>query len=67
MRETLQAWEQAVYDRDAEFLDRFGGGFELVNVSWYSEGMYFTYILDDGHHLHGRIDMDTWLGFYNET
>ena len=67
MKETLHAWEQAVYDRDAEFLDRFGNGFELVSVSWNAESMYFTYIMDDGLHIADRIDMDTWLGFYNET
>ena len=67
MKETLQAWEQAVYERDAEFLDRFGHGFELVSVSWNSEGMYFTYIMDDGLHITDRIDIDKWLEFYNEA
>lgn len=67
MKERLQAWEQAVYDRDAEFLDRFGHGFDLVSVSWNSESMHFTYIMDDGCHVKDRIDMDTWLKFYEES
>lgn len=64
---TLTSWGDIAYDESRGFIKRFCPcAWMLTDVSWNSENMLFTYILDSGQHVTDGVAIDEWLEFLKQ-
>lgn len=64
----VSLWEAIVYDETKDFIKRFCPyAWILYSVSWNSENMLFTYILESGQHVTDNVGIDKWLSFLKDN
>jgi len=61
----LTDWECVAFDNEPAFLEAFcpGDCWQLIGVSWFSEGMKIVYVTNEGQHISDAIPMSQWLEF----
>jgi hypothetical protein len=60
----LSSWSDLAHDETKGFCQRFcPSAWMLTSVSWDSENMRISYVLDSGQHIANSVKITEWLEF----
>ncbi len=62
--ERLKNWEKLVFENESQFLKYFcHKATDLTKISWGSNRIFFTYVMDCGQHITDDAMIEEWFEF----